>query len=198
MLRQSLLMAALLANACALLTRSTPLTPRYYDLDGPPATAASNASQACELQLGMIAADGDLGKDIVYRSSPHEVGRYESRRWSEAPDEYLTRALVRRLFDDGRCRRVLSGAAMTLETRLIAFEEQRGPPHRARIAVHMILSDEQVALHEETIDLVRDCGAGDGERAFEAFVRAMSQTLDDVAARITETTLLAAARPAAQ
>jgi cholesterol transport system auxiliary component len=157
--------------------------------------AASSTSRACEVELGTIAADSDLGENIVYRFSAHEVGHYESRRWSEAPDAYLRRALVRRLFDEGRCRRVVSGAATTLEARLIAFEEQRGPPHRARVVVHMILSDEQVALHEETIDLVRDCGAGDGERAFEEFVRAISQALDDVVVRIAEISAGAAVRP---
>jgi cholesterol transport system auxiliary component len=170
----------LLANGCALLSRGTPLQPRYYDPAPPQRFAASITSPACRLKLGDVMADDSLGRSIAFRRSPHEVGFYETRRWSESPDNYLRRALERRLFDEQRCERILSGGGLTLDARLIAFEEQRGRPHQARVAVHVVLHDEQGVAAETTFEAARPFPAGESDAAFEAFVAAVAQALDDV------------------
>jgi uncharacterized lipoprotein YmbA len=200
--RRRLVAAVLLTESCALTNRGTSLTPRYFDVAVPPTTSSgaapvvsrtmaqaedANGPAPCALQLGAIGADDGIGESIVYRTSARQVGRYESRRWSASPEQYLERALVLRLFDEGRCRRVLSGVAITLDSRIIAFEEQRGMPDCAHVAVHIIVSDGRTAIREETIDRVRTCrpAAGD-ERSFDEFVRAISEALDDVVGRIAE------------
>jgi uncharacterized lipoprotein YmbA len=204
-----LLSAALLVESCALTNRGTSLTPHYFDVAVPPKTSSetvpiasptmaqsedAHGAAPCALQLGAIGADDGIGESIVYRTSAQQVARYETRRWSASPEQYLERALVRRLFDEGRCRRVLSGVAMTLDARLIAFEEQRGMPNCAHVAVHIIVSDGQTALHEETVDRVGSCRpATSEEQSFEEFVRAISQALDDIVARITEVVSVTAA-----
>ena len=196
-------LAMLVGGGCALLSRGTPLKPQYFDplsSGAPGVTEAmpdSGATPECAIQIGDISASEDLGEGIAFRSAPHQIGYYESRRWSESPDNYLRRALERRMFDAQRCRRVLSNTGRTLDVRLLAFEEQRGPSHRARVAVHVVLSDDQAVLHEETIDWARPCPAGDGDAAFEGFVKAISQTLDDVVERVVAIVLSSASSGAA-
>jgi cholesterol transport system auxiliary component len=174
------LLAGLLANGCALLSRGTPLKPHYYDPAPPQRIAASVASPRCMLKLGDVNADDGLGQSIAFRRSPYEVGFYETRRWSESPDNYLRRALVRGLFDNQRCRRILSGDGPTLDARLTAFEEQRGR-QQARVAVHVVLHDEHGVTAETTFEAARPFVADDhGDAEFETFVAAVAQALDDV------------------
>jgi hypothetical protein len=197
-LRSAVALAALAVistDGCALLSRGTPLRPRYFDpspsepLQAGGAAAGATEPQPCALQLGEISAADDLGESIAFRSSPHQVGYYETRRWRISPDNYLRRALEHRIFDEGRCRRLWSSAGLILDARLLAFEEVRGPPHKARVAVHLIVSDERAVLHEETIDWTRSCREGEDDAAFEGFVRAIAQALDDVVARVVEVVL---------
>jgi cholesterol transport system auxiliary component len=158
--------------------------------------AATAGEPACTLHLGEVSADDDLGQSIAFRSSAHEVGYYETRRWSQSPDNYLRRALVRALFDEGRCRRVLSGDGPTLDARLLTFEQQRGPD-RARVAVHVILHDNRGGVSREaTFEATRPFGEGTDDAAFDAFVAALSAALDDVVAQVVEVVTSAATAPA--
>jgi cholesterol transport system auxiliary component len=180
--RAAPLLAGLLASGCALLSRGTPLKPHYYDPAPPQSIVAARAAPpTCVLKLGDIDADDGLGQDIAFRRSPYEVGFYQTRRWSESPDNYLRRALVRGLFDDQRCRRILSGDGPTLDARLTAFEERRGEPQQARVAVHVVLHDEHGVRAETTFEAARPFVTGDrGDAEFEPFVAAVAQALDDV------------------
>lgn len=173
------LLAGLLGG-CALLSRGTTLQPHYYDPEQAPHVAAGRVVPTCALRLGDVTASDDLGQSIAFRRSPHEVGYYETRRWNESPDNYLRRALVRALFDEQRCTQVLSGDAPTLEARLLAFEEQRSSPHRARVAVHVVLHDEHRVILETTLEAARPFGTAGHEPSFDEFVAAVSLALDDV------------------
>lgn len=90
-----------LASGCLLLSRGAPLGPHYYDPEPPRRVAPTSGSPTCALELGDVDANDDLGQSIAFRRSRYEVGYYDTRRWTESPDNYLRRALVRALFDEG-------------------------------------------------------------------------------------------------
>lgn len=169
-----------LMGGCALLSRGTALQPHYYNPEQPGHAAVHGGIPACVLKLGDVTASDDLGQSIAFRRSPHEVGYYETRRWNESPDNYLRQSLVRALFDEHRCTQILSGDGATLDARLLAFEEQRGPPPRARVAVHVVLHDEHRVIIETTLEAARPFGAPGHEPSFDEFVAAVSLALDDV------------------
>jgi cholesterol transport system auxiliary component len=189
------ILAALLANGCALLSRGTSLKPRYYDPAQPAPTAAIAGSPACAVHLGDVSASDDLGQSIAFRRSAYEVGYYETRRWSQSPDNYLRRALVRALFDEHRCRRVLSGDGPTLDARLLTFEQQI-EPDRARVAVHMMVSDSRGVLVEHTFEATRPFVEEASGAGFDSFVAALSIALDDVVAQVVAAVTSGAATPA--
>ena len=174
---------AFLANGCALLVRGPTLKPHYYDPEHPGSVTATAGPRACTLHLGEVSASDDLGQSIAFRSAEYEMGYYETRRWSQTPDNYLRSALVRALFDEGRCRRVLSGDGPTLDARLLRFEQERGP-ERARVAVHVIVYDIHGVSREQTFEASRPFAEGADEARFDAFVAALSVALDDVVAQV--------------
>jgi cholesterol transport system auxiliary component len=185
------ILAAFLANGCALLSRGASLKPRYYDPNQPARAATIAGEPTCALHLGDVSASDDLGQSIAFRTSAYEVGYYETRRWSQSPDNYLRRALVHALFDERRCRRVLSGDGPTLDVQLLNFEQQLGPD-RARVAVHMMISDTRGVRVEQTFEANRPFGGGAGGAAFDAFVAAISVALDDVVAQVVQAATSAA------
>jgi cholesterol transport system auxiliary component len=181
--------AALSASGCALLSNSS--APHYFEPDPPRIAAASPASPACSLELGDISAGDDLGQSIAFRRTPREVGYYEKRRWSEAPDNYLRRALITALFDSHRCQRSVSGDEPILDARLLAFEEDVGPPRRAHVAVHVILYDDRAVQREATLEAVQPVAAAHGD-SIDPFVRAVSQALDEVVGQVVDLAVAAA------
>ncbi len=186
--------AVALASGCSLLSRGAPLGPHYYDPEPPLGVVATAGPPACTLELGDVDANDDLGQSIAFRRSQYEVGYYETRRWTESPENYLRRALVRALFDERRCRRALSGDGPTLDARLLAFDELKGPPRRARVQVRVALRDAGVVISEATFDATRPLGAGEGDAAFDEFAAAISEALEEVVARVVE---LVSSTPAA-
>jgi cholesterol transport system auxiliary component len=189
------ILAALLAHGCALLSRGPSLKPHYYDPEQPTRATTNVVSPGCALHLGEVSANDDLGQSIAFRSSTYEVGYYETRRWSESPDNYLRRALVRALFDERRCRRVLSGDGPTLDARLLTFEQQRGP-QLARVAVHVVVYDSRGVRAEQTLEATRPFGEGTADAAFDGFVAAVSGALDDVVAQVVKVVTSAVTAPA--
>ena len=176
-----------LVSGCLLFSRGPSLGPHYYDPEPPRPVATTPARRpTCAIELGDVDANDDLGQAIAFRRSRYEVGYYEARRWTESPDNYLRRALARGLFDERRCRRVLSGDGPTLDARLVAFEEERGSPSQARVQVRVILRHAGAVLSEGTFDATRPFVGGEGDAPFDGFVAAISEALDEVVARIVE------------
>ena len=152
----------------------------------PGPVVATLAPPTCAVEFGDVDANDDLGQAIALRRSRYEVGYYETRRWTESPDNYLRRALVRVLFDERRCRRVLSGYGPTLDARLVAFEEQKGAPSRARVQVRVILREAGAMVFEGTFDATRPCNGGDGNAPCDGFVAASSEALDGGVAHVAQ------------
>jgi cholesterol transport system auxiliary component len=186
--------AVALTSGCSLVSRGATLGPHYYDAEPPRPVATVAALPACAVELGDVDANDDLGQSIAFRRSRFEVGYYETRRWTESPDNYLRRALERALFDERRCRRVLSGAGPTLDARLLSFEELQGATHQARVRVRVTLREAAAVISERTFEAVRPFRGGGGDAAFDEFVAAISQALDEVVGRVVE---LVASTPAA-
>jgi cholesterol transport system auxiliary component len=198
-----LALCTLLAG-CALTSKSDPWTTRYFS---PEAAAGSESAPApadsgslrLRLRLGRVSAGKHLRERIAFRSSEHELGYYDDRRWTEQPDVYLRRALAAALFERRGIRRVVSGGSPTLEVELVAFEEIRGEEPRARLRAVVILHDQRSGGLEKTIAVERAVPQVDGGEQPEAVAQALAETLRVAVEQISTlvVTELSAAPPAA-
>jgi cholesterol transport system auxiliary component len=179
---------AALAPACALLSKSDPVVSRYFS----PETAATRAEGespaapgALELRLGRVSAEAYVKGGIARRESAYEVVYYEGRLWTEKPDAYVRRALLRALFDGRGVRQVLSGAATTLAVDVLAFEEVIQPAHVGRVTLAYSLYDDRTVLLSRSVTFERPIAEARGDdqanAIVEALAAAMSAAVDAVA-----------------
>jgi cholesterol transport system auxiliary component len=199
-----LFLAASLLCACALTSKSEPLTPRYFAPEYIAAAprhvvAASTASAAAprQLRLGDVLGGTHLRERMLFRDGDNALGYYEERRWTERPEDYLRRALARALFEERGLQRVVAGAAPTLEVELIAFEEVRAPVRKVRLQAVVLLHDERVVRLEETVTVerpVRGTGADDARAVVAALSEALRAGVTYIADRVAAQ--IAAAPPA--
>jgi len=179
-----------LIPGCALLMKSDPTVPRYFS-PGPaaPSTAAVRAaSSGLELRLGRVNADAYIKDRIVHRDSTYEIGYYEDRVWTEKPESYVRRALARAIFDDRGVSQVLSGASVTLEVDVVAFEEVREPIHVGRIALDYVLYDDRVVRLSRSIVVERPIPQTKGGDAAREAVQALSDALGSAVDSVAEAT----------
>ncbi len=179
---------ALLAAGCALTSKNAPIVPRYFSPERAGDVAPSGRTPpapAGELRLGRVTSASHLDERLVYRDSDHELGYYQERRWTEAPEEYLKRRLARALFEDRGVRRVVGGNAATLEVDLVAFEEIRAPRRIARVQVIVRLLDRRLARWEQTLTIEQPLATGKGDPAVD-MVDALGSALQAVVDRIAD------------
>lgn len=176
-------------EGCAFFGKSEPLVPHYYSADSGDTDAQQTAPQdeALALRLGTVLSAGHLHQRIAYRRSERELGFYQDRRWTERPEVYLERALVRALFREGGAAQVVSGPAPTLAVELLEFVEVREPRRAAQIRVRAILSDGRLVTLERTFSAQEAVTGNDDE--FEAFAAAMASAIERVSDEVAETTL---------
>jgi len=180
---KTLAMTALLGLAsCALTSKSDLIVPRYFSLDQDRARSSGldskrSLQEAHELRLGRVHAAKHLEERLVFRTSSHELGFYEQRRWSEEPKEFLRRALSEELFERRGLKRVVSGMAPTLEVELSSFEEIRGKRPRARLRMTYVLHDEKSVILERTITIDRDVPSTTDAARADDVVNAMADAL---------------------
>jgi hypothetical protein len=124
--------AVLLASGCAFMSKGEGMTPRYFSpalASEPPEASEPRPPEATsappELRIGRIEPAAHLEERIAYRISDSELAYYDDRRWTEPPEQFVRRALERELFESRAFRRVISGAAPTLDVELLSFEEVR-------------------------------------------------------------------------
>jgi cholesterol transport system auxiliary component len=191
--------SALGAGSCALLSKSSPIVPRYFSPERPgdlPRLAARNGSPA-ELRFGRVEGAPHLEERLVFRAKSSEIGYYRLRRWTEAPEQYLKRRLARVLFEERGLRQVVGGGGATLEVQLTAFEEIRVPRRMARVQVIARLHDERLVRWEQTITVdlpVRLAERGDSaDVVVEAIGRALRATVNQIADRVVRELAAAAA-----
>jgi cholesterol transport system auxiliary component len=193
-------LSALFAAGCALTSKNEPILPRYFSPERPGdvvRTGQRPPALAAELRLGRVTSASHLDERLVYRDSDYELGYYQERRWTEAPEEYLKRRLSRALFEERGLHRVVGGAAATLEVDLVAFEELRAPKRVARVQVIVRLLDQRSARWEETLTVEQPLGtAGKGDVA-AAMVEALGSALRAVVDRIADRVVSDIGAPAA-
>jgi cholesterol transport system auxiliary component len=177
-----LLLTASLLGACALTSKSEPLTPRYFAPDfiaaAPRHVVPASTAPAVvrQLRLGDVLGGSHLRERMLFRDRNNALGYYDERRWTERPEDYLRRALARALFEERGLQRVVAGAAPTLEVELVAFEEVRAPVRKVRLQAVVLLHDERVVRLEETVTVERPVRARSADDA-GAVVAALSEAL---------------------
>jgi cholesterol transport system auxiliary component len=178
---------ALFALGCALMSKSEPIVPRYFSPERPGDLAAPRPHAPglpAELRLGRVTSTSNLDERLVYRESAYELGYYQERRWTEAPEEYLKRRLSRALFEERGLRRVVGGPAATLDVDLVAFEEIRAPKRVGRVQVTVRFWDQYVVRWEETLTVDEPLGAASADAAVEALGAALRAVVDRIADRV--------------
>jgi ABC-type uncharacterized transport system auxiliary subunit len=145
------LLAAALTGCGALLGKSEPMNVRYFTpVQREPEARASGTVEALPLRLGRIESSEHLQERMAYRPSEHEVGYYETLRWTERPDAYFRRALGRELFEKQRFAHVIGGISPTLEAELVAFEELR-ERKAVRVEARVLVHDGRRVMLEQTV-----------------------------------------------
>jgi len=176
---------ALAINACALTSKAEVVDVRYFNPErmNPRINRATLAATpqttipTLQLRLGRVSSGPNLRERIAYRNSAYELGYYDDLHWTERPEIYVRREFGRSLFEAHAMRRVLTGAAPTLDVELIAFEEVRLKASRvARIQLKVILYEDDGVLFEDTLTIDRPVT---GEKpTIEDVVAAMAMALD--------------------
>jgi cholesterol transport system auxiliary component len=187
----TLCVLAVAYGGCALTSKADAVSPRFFSPEQE--TRASRLpgpeGAALELRLGEVEAASYLEQRISYRLHASELAYYEDRLWTEAPEQYVRRALERELFERRHIRRVMSGAGATLDVELTAFEELRGPPARVRFALSYTLYDQGQSSLERSLvverPLAADTGTDRAQRVAAALAlcltAAVSEVSDEVA-----------------
>lgn len=183
----AVLACALALSGCALTAKGEPLAVRYYtpeSASAAPARAAAPAAEPVSLMLGRVRASAYLKERIAYRASAHELGFYETRRWTERPESYLRRALSASLFEQRGLAPAVNGPSPTLDVELVAFEETRAPARVARLRAVYVLYGGGMPAVERTVTVERPIART--QDPTEGVVRALSAALDEGVARISD------------
>jgi len=164
---------------CALTSKADVLAPRYFSPEPASGTRSPKTTDRLELRLGQVSSASHLDERIAYRVSGAEMGFYDDQRWTENPEAYLRRALERDLFEERGLSRIVTGGAAILDIELTAFEELRGQPPQARVAVTFSLRDDRHSFIERTLDLKRPLVQRAGADAAQRLAETLSKTLDE-------------------
>jgi cholesterol transport system auxiliary component len=177
---------ALSLNACALFSKGEVPVRRYYSPEPPPSKpVAAEPHSSFELRLGRVTASANISERINYRESANEVGFYYDRIWTEKPEAYLRRGLTHALFEEKGLRRVVRGAAPTLDVELVSFEEVLAPLHVGRVTVAFSLSDERVVSLQQTLTVERPIASGEAIAEGSAVAQAMGTALRDAIGEVS-------------
>jgi len=188
------MVVAVAGSACALTSKAEVVDVRYFspeqikprrDNEDPTlATRASASNAALQVRLGRVSSGPNLRERIAYRNTAYELGYYEDLRWTERPETYVRRELGRSLFETQGMRRVLSGAAPTLDVEVITFDDLRLNSGRAvRVQLRVILYEDAGVIFEDTLTIDRPVL---GEKPqIEAVIAAMATALDATADEVS-------------
>lgn len=195
------LVLALATSGCALTSKGDALSTRFFspdpearlrELPEPPGTPL-------ELRLGQVEAASYLEERISYRLRASELAYYEDRRWTEAPEHYLRRALARELFERRHLRRVVSGPGAILDVELTAFEELRGPPAQVRLALSYTLHEDGQSSLEQSLVVERPLSATSerdpARQVAAALALALTDAVEKVSADVTQRLQAAPPKP---
>lgn len=170
-----------LAAACALTSRSEPRALRYFAPALAPATPFVGPACA-RVRLGRLFAGANLQLAIQRRISPVELEPYETLRWTESPDAYARRALVRALFARP-LEQAVGGPALVLDVEVVGFEEVVLDATRAgRVVLRYELHTTQQVLARG--EAAADRAAGDA--TIDAVIVAIGDALAAASAQVAD------------
>jgi cholesterol transport system auxiliary component len=154
---------------CALTGKSKPIDIHYYaPVLG--TAALTPPEPAMKVRLGRISASDHLRAPIAHRTSPVEIGVYDTRRWTDPPEIYVRRVLERELSSRGR----EETEEVTLDVEVLAFEEVRTPRPAGRVQLRYRLRDQHGVLATGVITQAREARGSD----FADVVVAIGAALD--------------------
>ena len=190
---------ALLSAGCALTSKAEVLTPRYFSPEPARTARSQQAPAGLELRLGQVSAASHLDERMAYRVGGSEMGFYEDQRWTENPEAYLRRALERDLFEERGLSRIITGDTPILDIELTAFEELRGEPKKARVALTFSLRDDRRSVVERSLELqrplVQRSGADAAQLLAETLTNALDEAVREVGNQVVESLRAAKAAP---
>ena len=178
---------ALCLTGCALVSRPAPVELRYFSPESV-AAAGGHAEPGCgaRLRLGRVTPSDQLQARIAHRESPVEVGLYETLRWTERPDDYVRRALVRQLFELRGLVQSTSRRDPTLDVEVVGFEQARADGRPAgRVQLSYELRDGDVVTRGE-ITKQREARGADIAQVVAAIGAAMTDATSELAGRVME------------
>jgi cholesterol transport system auxiliary component len=189
----SICVSLFLLEACALTSKAVPVDVRYFSPEHVEARGAVREGSAPleRLRLGRITSSANLRRRIVRRESAVELGAYETLRWTENPEEYVQRSLMRALFDERRFEQAVAGRALTLDVNLISFEEARRADRPiGRVRVQYRLHDEQLVLKSGVVTVERPAASAENE----AVVVAIGSAMDAASVQLVSEILASSSR----
>ena len=173
-----------LPMGCALTSKADVVSPRYFSPQPAAGTRSPKTTDKLELRLGQVSSASHLDERMAYRVGGAEMGFYDDRRWTENPEAYLRRALERNLFEERGLSRVITGGTPILDIELTAFEELRGKPTRARVAVTFSLRDDRRSFVERTLELERPVDERAGADPAQRLAETLTETLDEAVRQV--------------
>jgi cholesterol transport system auxiliary component len=184
-------LAAGLPSGCALLSKAEPLVPRYFTPENAETRAAAIAAgpETRRLRLGTVESGSQLRERMMFRSAAYELGYYPDRRWTERPEAYLRRGLVRVLFEERGLFRVQSGPAPTLDAELVAFEVLRSSQPKVRVQVVIALDDTRAGKLSRTVTVDQPVRSGVTADDAAAEVAALGSALQSCLTQVAEIVL---------
>jgi cholesterol transport system auxiliary component len=190
-------LALLLGAGCALTSKSDSLNLRYFTPEGAPVRTASSGPRAdlhLDLRLGKVNSASYIKDRIAFRASEYEIGFYDEMRWTEKPESYVRRALVRSLFDEHGIRQLVSGVGLVLDVDLDAFEEMRAPRHAAYVQITWVLHGPLLVVRQRTLTIERPLTATTSEAVAAGLADALREAIGAMVAEVvTELSRSAAA-----
>jgi ABC-type uncharacterized transport system auxiliary subunit len=180
-------LGAAVLSGCALTSKSDPVDAHYFTPERPSSAPKRTLPQfpKLALRIGRISAGSSLRDRLVFRSSDHELGYDEERRWTEEPEVYLSRALASTLFEERGLQRMVAGSVPTLDVALVSFEEIRSPRRSAHVEATVVLQDDHSVRLERTIVVDRPVSGkvGDAAPLVEVLGDALRAAVDEIAER---------------
>lgn len=194
--RESLTRAVMVLTlaGCALTSKSDPVVLRYFTPEqGMPSDAKGATPPALAptppLRLGSVKAATHLKERIAFRDSAFELGYYDELRWTERPEAYVRRALMRGLFENRAARPEIIGIVPTLDVELSAFEELRTPRRAAHVVIAWTLYDGQGVMLQRTLAVERpmdsEAPTADGRAVATAMAEALQEAVAAVATEVS-------------
>lgn len=172
-----------LVAACALTSRSEPRVLRYFAPELAPATPFAGP-RCARVRLGRIFAGSNLRLAIQRRISPVELEPYETLRWTESPDTYARRALVRALFARP-LEQAVAGPALVLDVEVVRFEEVVRDASRAgQVALRYELRSTQQVVTRGEAAVDRAAASAAIEAVVVAIGDALTAASEQVADRV--------------